>query len=92
MFDTTKDYEGTSVRAVWVIASHKGEQAKSVLAHAHAGVGSYIVLKNDGNRNSPECTVAFRYVPVDGIPHHLLEVRDPIKIDEYERIFKNRNS
>jgi hypothetical protein len=73
-----------TVEAVWVIARYKGEQAKTVAANAHAGVGSYIVIDNVGSKMNPEVVVAFRMVPTNGIPDHLVEVRDPFKIRKYE--------
>jgi hypothetical protein len=73
--------------AVWVVGRFKGDQAKSVLGHVAAGVGSYQIIDNVGNKMNPEVIVAFRIVPdsVDGIPDHLTEVVDPFKLAEYEK-------
>lgn len=76
-----------AAQAIWVVGSYRGEQAKSVLAHAHAGVGSYQIMDSKGSKQNPEVVVAFLFVPDprDGIPEHLIEVVDPLKIQKFER-------
>lgn len=76
-------------QAVWVIGDYEGERAKKVLELAHSSIG-YIVLEEAGNRYSPSCLVAFRYTGEMPVPHHLTEVKDPHKIQEYEKTRRSR--
>ncbi len=79
------------VEAVWVVGFFEGTKAKSVLEHAHAGVG-YILLNESGRGASTTCLVAFRKIVNDEpLPPHLEEVKDPFKIQEYEKRMANRS-
>lgn len=79
-----------AIRSAWVVGSYIGENAKHILANASAGVGSYIILDQSGSNIKPSCTVAFRKA-IDGpLPDHLLEVKDPRKIRQYEDTRKER--
>lgn len=81
----------TFAHAVWVVGRYKGDQAKSVLAHANAGSG-YQIIDNLGTRGNAEVIAAFRYVPgPEGIPDHLVEVVDPYKIQKYEQARLSRS-
>lgn len=76
--------------AEWVVGVFEGQQAKSVIDHADAGL-TYIVLERGGNKFNPQCTAAFRRAMDSPLPAHLIAVKDPKKIDEYERIRKSRS-
>lgn len=74
----------SSIKAVWVVGEFQGAQAKNVLESGDAGVG-YFILDRGGKGQGLTCTAAFRKV-VDGpLPHHLSEVKDPMKIQDYEQ-------
>ena len=68
----------------WVVGRYEGDAAKKILANAHAGIGSYLVLEDFSTRFKHEGIVAFRF-PLDRpIPHHLTKVTDYRKIAEYD--------
>ncbi len=77
------------ISAIWVVGSFDGEAAKSVQAHADAGIG-YIILDSAGRGQSSTVVAAFRRAEDSPLPPHLEEVRDPAKIDKYEKIRKQR--
>jgi hypothetical protein len=68
---------------MWVLATYTGQRAKSVQAHAEAGIG-YFLIDVTGNRNNPEVTVAMQYDD-NPLPEHMMEIRDQQKIREFER-------
>lgn len=76
-----------SILATWVTGYYTGENAKNISAIANAG-GSYIVLENSGARQSPVVMVAFRMVVTEPLPENVVEVTDPYKISDYEKIRK----
>lgn len=67
----------------WVVGGYQGERAKSVLAHAHAGIGYQILEQSGGGANS-KVLAAFRTGELP-IPDHLTEVIDPYKIELLEK-------
>ena len=79
----------SSVEFEWVVGKFSGAQAKSVHAHADAGIG-YIVLDHGGRGDGTSVLAAFRRPSDSVIPPYLTEVRDPFKIAEYEKIRKQR--
>lgn len=72
----------------WVVGRYTGARAKSVAAHAEAGIG-YIMLENQGTSNNPDILVAFQSTS-NPLPEHLTPVTDPIKIMKYEKIRHQR--
>lgn len=69
---------------MWVVGRYNGERAKSVIAHAHHGIG-YLILEEAGSHHNPTVLVAFRYLGPLPLPEHLEEVRSEYKIVEYEK-------
>lgn len=54
----------------WVIGNWTGDQAKSVIDHANAGI-SYFVLRDDSVRGSNKVMAAFRRPRDSPVPEHL---------------------
>lgn len=75
------------IQATWVIGTYTGKKAKSVLAHAENNIG-YIILENSNG----SITAAFRFILDRPIPPHLIEVTDPMQIQKYEKLRKQRES
>lgn len=67
----------------WVIGYYEGDRARSVAAHAHAGIG-YFVLEESGKGNGYHVAAAFRYAGTD-MPDNLIEIHDPEAIAKLER-------
>lgn len=74
----------------WVIGRYKGDRAKSIKAHAEAGIG-YIIVDVFGTGGAQEVVAVFRRACDSPLPDHLQLVRDPYKIQKYEKIFKQRS-
>jgi hypothetical protein len=79
-----------TVHGIWVVGQYEGERAKSVLAHAHAGLG-YLVLEQGGGKYNPFCLAASIYTGAMPLPPYLEEVRDPTKIQRYDDMRKSRS-
>lgn len=69
----------------WVVGAYQGERAKSVLAHAAAGIG-YKTLQQNGKASGLQVLVAFKCTEFP-IPYHLTEIVDPAKIRQLEKQF-----
>ena len=68
----------------WVVGRYTGERAKSVLAHAHAGIG-YKILEEGRQGNQQWCLAASIWPEPNGpIPEHLTKVVDPFMIKKLE--------
>jgi hypothetical protein len=72
-----------NIEAKWVVGAYQGERAKSVMAHAAAGIG-YRILQNSGKGPQSQILAAFQTADFP-IPPHLTEVKDPIKIQQLEK-------
>lgn len=72
----------------WVIGRYIGEQAKSVIAHANAGSG-YFLLDQGKQGVQQTCLAAFRRAMDSPVPDHLDRVVDPFMVkklnDRYEQ-------
>lgn len=69
----------------WVIGRAVGDRAKSIIAHANAGIG-YFVLEQGKQGSQAFCLYATRRVMDSPLPEHLNLVTDPImlkKLDDH---------
>lgn len=63
----------------WVIGRAIGDRAKSILDHAHAGMG-YQILEQGKQGNQAFCLYAFRRAMDSPVPDHLTRVVDPFML------------
>lgn len=68
----------SEITTEWVVGRFTGEQAKSVMAHANAGIGYKIIQK--GPAGNSYVLAAFRRPCGLPLPDHLTRVTDPIQI------------
>ncbi len=69
----------------YVVGRYNGERAKSVLAHAHAGSGYYI-LEEGRQGNQAWCLAVSIWCEPNGpIPEHLTKVVDPFLIKKLDK-------
>jgi hypothetical protein len=87
MFDSTSSYEEYDayppMSAEWVVGRYTGERAKSVMDHANAGIG-YFILQQGGKGTGMWCLAAF-VRPLDSpTPEHLTRVTDRSQLAKLE--------
>lgn len=74
---------GQVTQSRWVIGTYQGLRAKSVVEHAHAGIG-YVLIDESGKGDAKTATVAFRYAEPGALPDHLVEVTNQAQIAAFE--------
>ncbi|HSE29925.1 MAG TPA: hypothetical protein VLA77_05065 [Candidatus Saccharimonadales bacterium] len=73
-----------SVEVEWVFGKFIGDSAKSVLAHAAAGL-SYKILDQGKQGAQPWVIAAFRRATLLPLPDHLVRITDPQKVAKLEK-------
>lgn len=79
-----------TMRTEWVTGYYIGERAKSIIEHANAGIG-YFIIQQGRQGNQATCLAAFQRATDSPVPEHLDVVRDARMIAKLDKRHEQRN-
>lgn len=74
----------------WALGRAKGDRAKNIANHAHAGIGYYL-LEEEGKGNTYSCLYAFKFANDKPFPEHLEKITDMRLINKLEKLSFRRS-